>query len=80
MCDTKLGHSQERGWPSTEQVDEALATARELRRLWVPKTLSLYATWVYSRIRPLRAVPPQNTHTAHFFGWMETPSGRILLQ
>jgi hypothetical protein len=25
------------------------------------------------------AVPPQNTDTAHFYGWVETPSGRILL-
>jgi len=25
-------------------------------------------------------VSPQNTHAAHFYGWMETPGGRILLQ
>jgi len=25
-------------------------------------------------------VSPQNTHVSHFYGWMETPGGRILLQ
>jgi hypothetical protein len=25
-------------------------------------------------------VSPQNTHVAHFYGWMETPGGRILPQ
>jgi hypothetical protein len=53
----------------TEAYDGREVVGMDLhRRLWVPKTLTPYATWAYSRIRP---VPLQNVVTGLTCGFAE---------